>query len=87
MSKEQEVYEELCLIDIKQRYSGSPAGLQYIQDIINSQKGRRHPDPKACFLSLIVWFDLVLIECPLQFSKNDDYKVYRVFKHRSTKSI
>ena len=52
MSKDSEVFEELALVDIKQRYGGTPEGQAYINDIIKSQKGQRHPDAKAWILTI-----------------------------------
>ena len=49
VSKDQEVYEEITLLDLKIRYGGTPEGRRYIADIETSQKGKRHPDPKAAF--------------------------------------
>lgn len=36
MSKDHEVYEEVCLIDLKQRYNNTPEGKQQIEDIMAS---------------------------------------------------
>lgn len=39
ISKDQEVYEEICLVDLQVRYGSTPEGRKYIEDIVSSQKG------------------------------------------------